>query len=51
MARTIDTIVREMLGGQAVQLAALTAQVEDLSEKLAAAEAKLPKQRAKKEAE
>ncbi len=37
MARTIDAIVREICGSQLIQIASLTAQIEDLQEQLAEA--------------
>jgi hypothetical protein len=44
MARTVDQILRSQLGNLLVEIAMLTAQVEDLQEKLAAAQEK-PKEK------
>jgi len=44
MPKTMDTAVRDMLGAQLLQIAALQVQVEDLQEQLAAAkQASAPK--------
>ena len=37
MAKSMDTVVREMLGQQQLTIAALQIQIEDLQEQLAAA--------------
>jgi len=40
MSRTVDKIIKDQLGNLLVEIAVLTAQVEDLQEKLAATQAK-----------
>jgi len=45
MAKTMDVLVREMLGQQQLTIAALQIQIEDLQEQLAAAKAVPDKKR------